>query len=335
MKKIILSMLMLIITILPEQKKPEIVVTLPIIKFMVDKITDDKNLSIALVKEDSDPHFFDAKLSYIVMLKNAKLLILMTSDFEVYVDALLKSANNPDVLKGSKGYLELANYVDIIEIPETVERTKGELHAHGNPHFYLSPVNFKKMAQVVFDKLKETYPNNEDKYKKNLEDLNKELDSILFGAKLLDTIKTDSLYKRWDLDKLSDYLKEKNLENDWNGLTKKFNEIKDAKILPYHKSFTYFLLFFKLVEYEVIESKPGIPPSTSRLTELITTTDKEKIKVILVEPFYPVKTTEFIKNKSTTKPCLIIASTSPYDYFEWLQTTSTKVYKAIKENKCE
>ncbi len=328
-------MIMLIVSILPQQKNPEIVVTLPIIKFIVDKITQQANLSIALLKEGTDPHLFDAKLSYIATLKNAKLLILMTSDFEVYVDALLKSANNPDLLKGNKGYLELANYVDIIEIPETVERTKGELHAQGNPHFYLDPVNFKKMAQAVFDKLKEIYSDSEEKYRKNLEDLNKELDTILFGKKVVSTIKSDLLYKRWNQDKLSDYLKEKGLENEWDGLTKKFNEIKGEKTLPYHKSFTYFILFSKLIEFEVIELKPGIPPSTARLTELITKIDKEKIKTILVEPFYPVKTAEFIKNKSKTAPCLIIVSTNPYNYFEWLQTTSTKIYKAIKENKCE
>lgn len=335
MKKIILLILSTIISVFGGTKNPEIVVTLPIIKFAVDKITQDKDLSIALVKENTDPHFFDAKLSYIVTLKNAKLLILASSDFEVYVDALLSSANNPNIVKGGNGYLELASYVDIIEIPETVSRTKGELHAQGNPHFYLHPENFKKMCLAIFDKLKEMYPNKEEKYKKNMESLFQELDILLFGEKLTLNMKTDLLYKRWNLDKLSDYLKENNLESDWEGLTKKLYEIKNEKILSYHKSFTYYLLFFKLIEFEVIESKPGIPPTTTRLLELITKVDKEKIKTILIEPFYPTKTAEFIKGKSTLKPCIIIISTSPYNYFEWLKSASSKIYKATKENKCE
>lgn len=335
MKRVILVILCTIFSLFLEAKDVEIVTTLPMIKFIVDRITEDKELSIALVKENTDPHFFDAKLSYIVILKDAKLFILVSSDFEVYVDPLLKSANNPDIVKGGKGYLELASYVEIIEIPASVERTQGELHAMGNPHYFLDPENFKKMAGAIFDKLKEIYPDNTEKYKKNLEKLYEELDTLLFGEKLIASIKSDLLYKRWKLDKLADYIREKNLLNEWEGLTKKFNEIKGEKILPYHKSFTYYILFSKMIEYDVIESKPGIPPSTTRLVELITKVDKEKIKAIIIEPFYPTKTADFIKTKSTIKPCIIVITTNPYNYFEWLKTISTRIYQAVKENKCE
>ncbi len=337
MKEIILFVLLILslFNISIKMSNSEIVVTVPVIKFIVDKITKDEKLSIALVKENTDPHFFDAKLSTIVKLKRAQLFILLSSDFEVYVDALLQTANNKNILKGGDGYLELANFVDLIDIPSNIERTGGELHAHGNPHFILSPYNFKKSAQAIFSKLKKLYPHQEKTYKENLNQLLRELDTILFGEKLLGATKSDMLYKRWELEKLKEYLEEKGLKDDWNGLTRKISEIKNEKIIPYHKSFTYFIQFFKLDEFAVIEPKPGIPPSTSHLISLIDKSNKENVKVILIEPFYPLKTANFIKEKVKGTLCVIISSTNVYNYFEWLKITAEKIHRAIKDGKCE
>lgn len=336
MRKIVIFILLLLGITQLKLADEEIVVTMPILKFIVDKITQNEKLSMALLKEDTDAHFFDAKLTHMVKLKNAKLLILMqSSDMEVYVDALLQAVNNKDILKGNKGYLELANFVDFLQVPVSIERTAGELHAAGNTHFYIGPDNFRKMVEAIFQKLKELYPEQEKIYKENKDKLLNELDTILFGEKLLDFVKSDMLYKRWKVGKLDEYLKEKKMEGYWRGVTKKLNEIRNEKFVSYHKSFTYFLDFFKLEEFAVMEPKPGIPPSTSYLLSLIDKINKEDVKVILVEPFYPVKTAEFVKEKAKKPLCIIVSSTNVYDYFKWLTTIAEKIYKAVKENKCE
>ncbi|MFN7182065.1 MAG: metal ABC transporter substrate-binding protein [Planctomycetota bacterium] len=336
MRKVILVVIMIIVGgfNLPQAKtkNPEIIVTLPAIKFIVDRITGDEKLTMALVKENTNPHFYDAKLSAIVKLKNARLFILMQTDFEVYVEALLASANNPQIVRGARGYLELANYVEIIEIPSNIERTGGELHAQGNPHFLLNPYNFRKAAIAIFSKLKEFYPDNEEKFKENVDKLLEELDTILFGKEIS---KSEMLYKRWLLDKLEKYLEEKGVKNNWTGITRKLSEIKNEKIIAYHKSFSYFLNFFKLNEFAIIEPKPGIPPSTSYLISLIDKINKENVKIILIEPYYPLKTANFLKEKAKNPLCVIISSTNVYNYFEWIKTTVENIYKAVKEGKCE
>jgi zinc/manganese transport system substrate-binding protein len=335
MKKIFIVALLFLVNLLFLPSDSEIVVTLPVIKFVVDKITQTPTLCSAILKEDTDPHFYEAKLSYILMLKKAKLLILADSHLEVYVEALLSAANNPAILKGGKGYLELSTVVDKIETPSTGDRAQGDFHPTGNPHFYIDPQRIRKIAQAIFTKLIEIYPGNEKVYKENYEAFLQELDSLVFGAELVKEVKPELLYKLWKTDKVTEYLKEKNLIEKWEGVTRKLYEIKDEKVLAYHKSFTYILGFSKLNEFDVVEPKPGIPPSTSRLLELVKKVENEKIKGILIEPFYPLKHANFIKEKAGNSVCVLVVSTNRYNYFEWLRDYTERSYKALKEGKCE
>src|SRR5438445_1014226 len=230
------------------------------------EIGGDRVTVTSIGKGYQDPHFIEPKPSFLLLLRKADLLEVIGLELEIgWLPPLLDQSRNNDIRPGQKGYLDLSAGVEILERPGAgLNRSMGDVHPLGNPHYWLDPANAVRMAIEITNKLTEL----------------RSADGAYF-AKRLTTFKTrmNDANKRW-VAELAPY--------------------RGAKIVTYHPSWPNFARHFGLQVAGTVEPKPGIPPSPSHTLEIINLIKDQKIKVILMEPYFDRKTPDFMAEKTGT-----------------------------------
>jgi len=217
----------------------------------------------ALAKPTEDPHFVDAKPSHIVTLNRADVLIEGGAELELgWLPPLLESSRNSKIASGAKGRIVASQGVRMLEIPATFDRSKGDVHPFGNPHFLLDPLNVKLIVAQMADHFAQVDPASATLYKTNLAKFNAKLDGKLA---------------------------------EWQ---KQLAPYTGAKIVTYHKDFVYLAERFKLQVVETLEPKPGIAPSPAHLAKVISTMKATGARVILVQPYQNRKTAETVARQT-------------------------------------
>jgi zinc/manganese transport system substrate-binding protein len=203
-----------------------------------------------------DPHFVDAKPSFLLKLKKADLLIVVGLELEIgWLPPLITQSTNPKIQVGAPGYFDASRFARILEIPTgQVTRAEGDVHPLGNPHYWLDPENGLRIAKGIADKLSEMRPNDAAYFAQRYADFEQRL-------KQAD--------QRW-LEQMKPYA--------------------GRKIVTYHRSWPNFADHFHLDVAGYVEPRPGIPPSPQHTVELIGQMKRDNIKVICVEPYFDLKT---------------------------------------------
>jgi ABC-type Zn uptake system ZnuABC Zn-binding protein ZnuA len=233
-----------------------------------------------------DPHFVEAKPSFITKLAKADLLIAVGRELEIgWLPPLITQSRNPKIQVGSAGYLDASLNVRILEIPTgQITRAMGDVHPLGNPHYWLEPGNGRRIAQAIQQKFSELSPK----------------DAAVFAARYADFDKRlTAAEQRWDA-AMAPY--------------------KGTKIVTYHRSWPNFAERFGLDVIGYVEPKPGIPPSTQHTIELIQEIKRQSVKVILVEPYFDLKTPEAISRETGAQVLVMTPSVGGVpeaaDYFK-------------------
>jgi ABC-type Zn uptake system ZnuABC Zn-binding protein ZnuA len=210
----------------------------------------------ALGKGFQDPHFVEPKPSFILKLVNADLLMLVGRDLEVgWLPPLITQSRNAKIQSGGRGYFDASLTVKILDVPTgQVTRAMGDVHPLGNPHYWLEPGNGRRIAAAIRDKLTELAPGEAGYFAQRYAD---------FDRRLADG------EKRWDAT-MAPY--------------------KGTKIVTYHRSWPNFTERFGLDVIGYVEPKPGIPPSATHTIELIAEMKRQNEKIIMVEPYFDLKT---------------------------------------------
>jgi zinc/manganese transport system substrate-binding protein len=216
-----------------------------------------------LAKPTEDPHFVDAKPSFIVKLNRADALIEGGAELEIgWLPALLDQARNTKIAAGAPGHIACAQGIRLLEVPTTLDRSRGDIHAAGNPHYIVDPVNAKIVAQHIADGFCALDEKSCAVYRGNLTKFNEEIDAKL---------------------------------NAWQ---KKLEPFKGQQIVAYHNSWLYFGDRFGLKIDLFLEPKPGVPPTPTHLAEVITKMREEKVHVIIVDPYLNRRTAETVASKT-------------------------------------
>jgi zinc/manganese transport system substrate-binding protein len=241
---------------------------------LASEIGGDKVSVTSLAKGYQDPHFVDPKPSFILAVSRADLLVVVGRELEIgWLSPLLTSSRNSKVQPGSKGYLDASMTVKILEIPSgQITRAMGDVHPLGNPHYWLEPGNGRRMAQAIRDKLIELSPNDKAMFAQRYADF----DQRLAAAE-----------KRWDA-AMAPY--------------------KGTKIVTYHRSWPNFMERFGLEVMGYVEPKPGIPPSPAHTIDLIGEMKRQNAKLIVVEPYFDLKTPQAIANQTSGKVLILAPS---------------------------
>ncbi len=242
---------------LAHAKLNAVVVTTPDLAAITMQVAGDLISLTTLARPTEDPHFVDAKPSFIVKLSRADALIEGGAELEIgWLPPLIEGSRNSKVEPGGPGYIACAQGIQLLEVPATLDRAKGDIHAAGNPHFMIDPVNAAIVADHIADSLGRLDPKNDSKYKDNAHRFKVQLEA-----------KT----------------------TEW---VKKLSPFKGQHVVTYHNSWPYFSQRFGVLIDVFLEPKPGIPPTPAHLAEVINKIKNDKIRVILVEPHLNRKTAE-------------------------------------------
>jgi len=231
----------------------------------ITKAVGGKHVEVqSLTPGTRDPHFAQAKPSMIRKIYNADLLLLIGADMEVgWLPALLKSSRNRQVLPGNPGYLDLSTAMTLLGKPAgPVTRDMGDVHAQGNPHYWLDPDNGRLMAQAITERLVTLDPDHSDAYRRNL---------TAFEQRLADKM------------------------HEWQT---KLAPLKGAKVIAYHTSLIYLAKAFGFEIVGEVEPKPGIAPSAAHLNRLIKRIKDDQIKLLIMEPYYEQRSARFLQDKT-------------------------------------
>lgn len=279
--------------------KLNIVAATPDLGALASEIGKDRVNVTNIAKPTEDPHFVDAKPSFIVKLNKADMLIDGGLQLEIgWLPPLVVGARNQKILAGKKGYLIASEGVPIIEVPTSADRAMGDVHPLGNPHFMLDPINGKIVAAHICDRLCQIDAANCAYYKDNLKDFTKRL---------------DKKFSEWQ---------------------KALEPFRGTKIVTYHKTFPYFANRFNLNVVGSLEPKPGIPPSPTHINSLIPMMKNEGAKLILIEPFRERKTPEFAASQTGAKivvfPIMVGGQKETDDYLSLFDYTINQIVSALK-----
>jgi len=237
---------------------------------IVKKIGADKVNVTVLGSSKYDPHFIVPKPSLLAKLRRADLLVINGGGLELgWLPPLIRNANNAKIQNGAKGFLDISHFIPMIDVPASVSRAFGDVHAQGNPHYSTDPHLVLTIAKAIEEKLVELDFDNVAYYEQNLADFTKEWNSFL--------VQYDA----------------------------KMAQCSGKKVVQYHELFNYFLHEYHIKSYGNIEPLPGISPSSKHTIKLIYMMKKQHIKTILQDVYHEKKTAKFIAAKTGAKVVLI------------------------------
>ena len=219
-----------------------------------------------LGKPTEDPHFVDAKPSFIVKLNRADAVVEGGAELEIgWLPALLDQARNAKIMSGAPGHIACAAGVPLLDVPATLDRSRGDIHAAGNPHYVIAPSNAKIVAKNIMDGFCTLDPKNAEIFRSNLKTFEEELDGKLV---------------------------------EWHKL---LDPYRGQTVVAYHDSWPYFAKEFGVKIDLFLEPKPGIPPTPAHLADVIVKMKEVKAHVIIVDPYLNRKTADTVASHTGAK----------------------------------
>lgn len=277
--------------------KLKVVTTTTTLAEFVKQVGRDKVEVTSLTKPQEDPHFVEAKPSYMVKLRQADLLVAVGLELEVgWLSNVQRGAKNPKLLDKKFGFFTAGDFINAIEIPKgKVDCAQGDVHPFGNPHFHLSPVESQKVILALAKKLGELEPNSKTIFMANAEEFNKVLESQI---------------SKWQ---------------------ERVNKSKIRELISYHKSFNYFLNFFNITPIAYIEPKPGVPPTPKHIIQLIKLIKDKKIKCIFNESYFETTAAKRLQKvtQATLKVVPVEVETNYIDLIEKLVSAIEDCSKGV------
>lgn len=250
-----------------EAKKLNVIAATTDLAALAQEVGGDRINVESIAKGYQDPHFVEAKPSFLLKLRSADMLLTVGLQLEIgWLPPLVNQCGNPHIQVGAAGYLDASQFAEILDVPTgTVTRAMGDVHPLGNPHYWLDPNNGRRVAKGIAEKLGEMDPPNAAYFQQRYQDFDKRLGEA---------------QKRWDA---------------------AMKPYRGRKVVTYHRSAPNFAKYFGLEVVGYVEPRPGIPPSPSHTIELIGLMKRDNVKVIMVEPYFDLKTPESIGSQTGAK----------------------------------
>lgn len=260
----------------------------------------DRVSAVHISEGYQDPHFVEAKPSFILQLRNADIFAFVGLDLEIgWMSLLIDGARNPRIKTGGPGYVDVSQVIPVIDVARgNVDRSQGDVHPLGNPHYWLDPENGRRIAKLFQAKFSELDPAGAATYAAN---------ERAFEARL------SAAERGWQAD---------------------LAVIKGKPVVAWHTSWRYFAEYTGMNIVAFMEPKPGVPPSPSHLAGVIATVRRTGAKVIIMEPFYDKKMAEFVADKTGAKVLVLPPSVGGVkgvtDYVQLMQHDVHELADALR-----
>lgn len=250
--------------------KIKVVTTTTDLKSLVEAVGKDRVEVTSIAKGYQDPHFVEAKPSDMIKLKNADMFAKVGLDLEIWSQLLIDGSRNEKIFQGRVGHVDASVGVKLLQIPELkLDRSMGDIHLFGNPHYWLDPSNGKVILENILKSLEQVSPGGSEYFRKNKDEYIREIDNSI---------------SRW---------------------AKDMEPYKGTKVVTYHNSWPNFAEAFGLEVVGYVEPKPGIPSPPTHIASLIELIKKEKVKIIIVEPYFSEKLPNLIANSTGSRVLIL------------------------------
>jgi ABC-type Zn uptake system ZnuABC Zn-binding protein ZnuA len=278
----------------------QVAVTVPDLGSLVTEIGGDQVAVTVFAKGTEDAHFVEAKPSFIKTLSEADLFVEMGMELEMgWAPTLQQNARNAKILPGARGFLDASTAITPLDVPSgPVDRARGDVHPGGNPHYLLDPINGLRVALLIRDKLIELRPERRGYFDAHYAAFRQRLGAALVGDTLAQKYDVEKLALLFEAGKLGDFLKsqgDESLLSGWFGLMMPY---RAAKVVADHNLWPYFARRFGISVIGFLEPKPGMPPTTKHLNELIESMRAQGVKVILANPYFDPRFAQFVAERS-------------------------------------
>ena len=284
-------------------KPLQVCATVPDLGSLAQEVGGDQVKITVFAKSQEDAHFIEAKPSFIKALSQADLYIQVGMELEVgYAPVLLQNARNSRVLPGAQGFLDASKVIMPLEIPTgTIDRSMGDVHPMGNPHYLLDPLNGLLVARLIRDKLIELRPEKKSFFEERYAIFYRKIGEGLIGDKLSRKYDFEKLAVLFEGKKLVPFLKEQKEEEFLGGWLGMMLPYQGSKVVTDHNLWPYFARRFGISVAGFLEPKPGISPTTKHLQALIEMMKAEGIRVILSSPYYDIRHAQFVAKNTGAK----------------------------------
>ena len=258
----------------------KVVTTLPDYGALVQVIGGPHVQVSVLASATEDPHYVDPKPSYILALNRAEFLVINGGELEIgWLPKLLVQARNSKIQNGQVGHLRVSSHIkNLLDVPVgKMDRSMGDVHGSGNPHFYYDPVRMNELLPMIAERLSRIDPDNKAQYLNNLKTAQAQ-----FSAHIA----------RWKSE-ISALPPEK------------------RRVVAYHKSLDYLFQTLGVVAVSYLEPKPGVAPTPSHIAQVLGTMKREKTRAIVQEQYYPSSTSKTLTRLVSGQQVLITPGTKP------------------------
>jgi ABC-type Zn uptake system ZnuABC Zn-binding protein ZnuA len=298
-----LALLMLLLAARPlaAAGKLNIVASTQDLAALAGEVGGDRVSVLSIARGYQDPHFVEAKPSFLLNLRRADLLVAVGLELEIgWLPPLITQSGNPKIQPAAPGYFDASRFAEILEIPTAqVSRAMGDVHPQGNPHYWLDPQNGLRVAAGLARKLAEMSPGDAAYFQQRLEDFRKRMAVA---------------EKRWD---------------------EQMKPYRGRKVVTYHQSWPNFVRRFGLQVVEYVEPRPGIPPSPAHVVQLIALMKRQGVKLILVEPYFDLKTPQSVARETGGQVVVLMPSVGGNaetgDYIKLFDYDINQLVKAFQQ----
>jgi len=252
--------------------KIRVVTTIPDLKALTEEVGGDLVDVESLARGTQNAHELEIRPSLMLKLRRADLFVENGLELDSWAEVAVQGANNPKIVRGAPGRIDASRGVQVLDVPAArVDRSMGDVHPLGNPHYSLDPGQAPIITRNIADGLARLAPDQRAVFEKNRD---------AFLARLSEAM------TRW---------------------TRALEPLRGAKVVVYHPQWIYVLNRFGLVQAAALEDRPGIPASPAHLTRVIRQMKEERIKVLIVEPWNDVKLATRVADEAGAK-AVVLAS---------------------------
>jgi zinc/manganese transport system substrate-binding protein len=278
MPRVILLVLTALFTSLPHAPaasaadKIRVVATIPDLKALAEEVGGKQVDVETLARGNQNAHELELRPSLMLKLRRADILLENGLELDTWADVVVQGANNPNIVRGAPGRIDVSRGIQVLEVPTTkVDRSMGDVHPQGNPHYSLDPGMAPVITQNIVDAFARFAPDRRTEFERNRQAFLSRLDEAM---------------ARWK---------------------RMLEPLKGAKVIVYHPQWIYLLTRFGLSQAGTLEDRPGIPATPSHLTRIIRQMKDERIKVIIVEPWNDMKLATRVADEAGAK-AVVLAS---------------------------
>jgi zinc/manganese transport system substrate-binding protein len=251
-------------------RKLRVVATIPDLKALTEAVGGDLVDVDSLSRGSINAHEIEIRPSMMLKLRRADIVVENGLELDRWIDVAVQGSNNENIVRGGAGVIDVSRGIPVLEVPTVrVDRSMGDVHPLGNPHYSLDPGLAPIITQNILDGLSRAAPEHRAAFERNRQAFLAQLESRMA---------------------------------DW---TKLMEPVKGSKVVVYHPQWIYFLTRFGLIESGWVEERPGIPPSPGHLVRLVRTMKDERVKVLIYAPWNDQKLAEKIAEEAGAKPVLL------------------------------